>query len=60
MNSESQGWGGWAWNLASSVLPVDWEGDGLDDQEMPFAGHTMHLGIYLDDATITFKVIVND
>lgn len=50
------GWGGWAWDMVSSVLPVDWDNDWSAEQQMSYSGHTIHLGVYIDDATLTFKV----
>ncbi|XP_043466399.1 vacuolar protein sorting-associated protein 13B [Leptopilina heterotoma] len=55
-STEVVGWGGWAWNTMSSIFPVAWDNDWSNDHELAFAGHTVHLGIYIDDATLTFKV----
>ncbi|KAI4504385.1 hypothetical protein M0802_000856 [Mischocyttarus mexicanus] len=62
---EAVGWGGWAWNVASTVLPIDWVASGFVDwdndwssqQQMAYSGHTIHLGIYIDDTVLTFKVV---
>ncbi|XP_032691389.1 vacuolar protein sorting-associated protein 13B isoform X2 [Odontomachus brunneus] len=51
------GWGGWAWDMVSSVLPVDWDNDWSAEQQMAYSGHTVHLGLYIDDATLTFKTV---
>ncbi|XP_015175870.1 PREDICTED: vacuolar protein sorting-associated protein 13B isoform X1 [Polistes dominula] len=63
--TEAVGWGGWAWNVASTVLPIDWVTSGFADwdndwssqQQMAYSGHTIHLGIYIDDTILTFKVV---
>jgi len=53
-STETAGWGGWAWDMVSSFLPVDH--DWSNEQQLAYSGHTVHLGIYIDDATLTFKV----
>ncbi|CAK9795272.1 Intermembrane lipid transfer protein VPS13B [Anthophora plagiata] len=53
------GWGGWAWNMVSSLLPIDWDNDWSTEQQMAYSGHTIHLGIYVQDATLTFKTVEN-
>lgn len=53
-NSES--WTGWAWSYVSSVLPAPWDDDWLKEQQDNPTGHTLHLGFYVDTATVTFKV----
>lgn len=62
--TEAVGWGGWAWHIVSTVLPVDWissgfidwENDWSSQQQMAYSGHTIHLGVYIDDTILTFKV----
>lgn len=56
--ADSTGWGGWAWNMVSSLLPIDWENDWSTEQQMAYSGHTIHLGVYVQDATLTFKVFI--
>ncbi|XP_030768330.1 vacuolar protein sorting-associated protein 13B-like isoform X2 [Sitophilus oryzae] len=50
-------WTGWAWSYVSSVLPAPWELEWDDDENIcgP-SGHTLQIGLYVDRATITFKV----
>ena len=55
-STEGIGWGGWAWNTMSSFLPVAWDNDWSSEQHMAYSGHIVHLGVYIDDATLTFKV----
>ncbi|EFN83982.1 Vacuolar protein sorting-associated protein 13B [Harpegnathos saltator] len=55
--STDVGWSGWAWDMVSSVLPVDWDNDWSTEQQMAYSGHTIHLGVYIDDATLTFKTV---
>ncbi|XP_066581689.1 intermembrane lipid transfer protein VPS13B isoform X2 [Prorops nasuta] len=55
--NEAATWGGWAWNIVSSVLPMDWDMELSTEQQIAYSGHIIHLGIYIDDATITFKII---
>lgn len=55
-STDAVGWGGWAWDIVSSVLPVDWDNNWSAEQQMAYSGHTVHLGVYIDDATLTFKV----
>lgn len=52
----ADGWGGWAWNMVSSFLPVDWDTDWSAEQQLAYSGHTIHFGTYVDEATVTFKV----
>lgn len=56
--TDTTGWGGWAWNMVSSLLPIDWDNDWSTEQQMAYSGHTIHLGIYIQDATLTFKVSI--
>lgn len=46
----------WAWNTMSSFLPMDWDNDWSSEQQLGYNGHAIHLGIFIDDATVTFKV----
>ncbi|XP_026672531.1 vacuolar protein sorting-associated protein 13B isoform X2 [Ceratina calcarata] len=57
--AENTGWGGWAWNMVSSLLPIDWDNDWSSEQQMAYSGHTIHLGVYVQDATLTFKTVEN-
>ncbi|CAL7938023.1 unnamed protein product [Xylocopa violacea] len=57
--TDNTGWGGWAWNMVSSLLPIDWDNDWSTEQHMAYSGHTIHLGIYVQDATLTFKTVEN-
>lgn len=57
--TDAIGWGGWAWNMVSSVLPGVWDNDWSNEQEIAYSGHIIHLGVYIDDATLTFKVLYN-
>ncbi|XP_076241466.1 vacuolar protein sorting 13B [Calliopsis andreniformis] len=57
--TEGSGWGGWAWNMVSSLLPIDWDNDWSTEQQMAYSGHTIHLGVYVQDATLTFKTVEN-
>ncbi|XP_012268331.2 intermembrane lipid transfer protein VPS13B isoform X1 [Athalia rosae] len=54
---EGASWAGWAWNMVPSVLPVHWDNDWSSEQLMAYAGHTIHMGFYVDDATVTFKTM---
>ncbi|XP_012543255.1 vacuolar protein sorting-associated protein 13B isoform X3 [Monomorium pharaonis] len=56
-STDTVGWGGWAWDMVSSVLPVDWDNNWSVEQQMAHSGHTVHLGVYIDDATLTFKTV---
>lgn len=58
--TESTGWGGWAWNMVSSLLPIDWDNDWSTEQQMAYSGHTIHLGVYVQDTTLTFKVYTQE
>ena len=55
-STDAIGWGGWAWDIVSSVLPVYWDNNWSAEQQIAYSGHTVHLGVYIDDATLTFKV----
>jgi vacuolar protein sorting-associated protein 13B len=63
-------WSGWAWNVGSSVggalLPIYWE-DEDEDENLDMAGgqrksfipirdRTVHLGLYVDVASLVFKL----
>ncbi|XP_054006239.1 intermembrane lipid transfer protein VPS13B isoform X1 [Hylaeus anthracinus] len=52
-------WSGWAWNMVSSLLPFDLDNDWSAEQQMAYSEHTIHLGIYVKDATLTFKTVEN-
>ena len=54
------GWGMWAWNTMSSILPMEWDNDWSNEQHLAYSGHVIHFGLYVDDATITFKVCIKD
>ncbi|EFN66110.1 Vacuolar protein sorting-associated protein 13B [Camponotus floridanus] len=43
--------------MVSSVLPVDWDNNWSAEQQMAYSGHIIHLGVYIDDATLTFKTV---
>ncbi|KAJ8683631.1 hypothetical protein QAD02_019423 [Eretmocerus hayati] len=51
------GWGMWAWNTMSSLIPVDWDTDWSEDEQLAHSGHVVHVGCYIDDAMITFKTV---
>ncbi|OAD58896.1 Vacuolar protein sorting-associated protein 13B [Eufriesea mexicana] len=53
---DNSGWG-WAWNMLSSLLPIDWDDDWSAEQQMAYSGHTIHLVIYVRYATLTFKAV---
>lgn len=55
---DNSSWGGWAWDMVSSLLPIDWDNDWSAEQQMAYSGHTIHLGIYIQFATFTFKVFL--
>ncbi|KZC08609.1 Vacuolar protein sorting-associated protein 13B [Dufourea novaeangliae] len=57
--TDTTGWGGWAWNMVSSLLPIDWDNDWSTEQQMAYSGHTIHLGVYVQDTTLTFKTVEN-
>ncbi|XP_023313825.1 vacuolar protein sorting-associated protein 13B isoform X2 [Trichogramma pretiosum] len=50
------GWGMWAWNTVSSIIPMDWENN-WSDELLDYSGHIVHFGFFIDDATITFKAV---
>ncbi|CAG9772920.1 unnamed protein product [Ceutorhynchus assimilis] len=53
---DNETWTGWAWSAISSVLPAPWEDSNWDENELSsHKGHTLHLGFYVDRASITFK-----
>lgn len=56
-STRESGWGMWVWNTMSSILPMDWENE-WSNENLVYTGHIIHLGIYIDDATVTFKVYV--
>ncbi|XP_060527776.1 intermembrane lipid transfer protein VPS13B isoform X2 [Cylas formicarius] len=50
-------WSGWAWSYVSSVLPAPWDEDEWDNEQLKsHTGHSLHIGCYVDRASITFKV----
>lgn len=54
---ESQeSWAGWAWSFVPSILPSTWDEDWSREQEQTVSGHVVHVGFYVDNATVTFKV----
>ncbi|KAK0091414.1 hypothetical protein PV326_003263, partial [Microctonus aethiopoides] len=57
-NNNNQAWGSWAWNTFTSIVPVDWSNDSID-QSTDCMKQTLNFGIYIDNATLTFKTIDN-
>ncbi|XP_020300480.1 vacuolar protein sorting-associated protein 13B isoform X2 [Pseudomyrmex gracilis] len=55
--STDVGWGWWAWDLVSSVLPGYWDNEWSAEQQLAYSSHNFHLGLYIDDATVTFKTV---
>lgn len=54
---ESQeSWAGWAWSFVPSVFPAVWDEDWSQEQEQTISGHIVHIGFYMDNASVTFKV----
>ncbi|KAG0727471.1 Vacuolar protein sorting-associated protein 13B [Chionoecetes opilio] len=55
---EEGSWSSWAWSLGSALLPVYWEED--EEHALSARRHrlhkTLHMGIYVETATWTFKV----
>ncbi|XP_076265664.1 vacuolar protein sorting 13B isoform X3 [Rhynchophorus ferrugineus] len=49
-------WTGWAWSYVSSVLPTPWDSEWNDEDFSDHKGHTLQFGLYVDRASITFKV----
>ncbi|XP_012288372.1 vacuolar protein sorting-associated protein 13B [Orussus abietinus] len=52
---EVPGWGGWAWDVMTSVLPVNWDNEWSNEQQMSCLVHSIRLGFYVDYAILTFK-----
>ncbi|KAL1506203.1 hypothetical protein ABEB36_005605 [Hypothenemus hampei] len=50
------GWTGWVWSYVTSVLPAPWEDEWNNEDLLGSKGHTLHIGFYVDHASITFKV----
>ncbi|XP_050295994.1 intermembrane lipid transfer protein VPS13B [Anthonomus grandis grandis] len=55
-HDDNVSWTGWAWSYVSSVLPAPWEDEWDSEDLKSHRGHTLHFGIYIDRALITFKV----
>lgn len=49
-------WAGWAWSFVPSILPSAWDEDWNREQEQAQSGHTLQIGFYVDNASVTFKV----
>ncbi|CAH0555543.1 unnamed protein product [Brassicogethes aeneus] len=49
-------WTNWAWSYVSSVLPTQWDEEWNNEQLKNYSGHTMQIGFYVDNMSITFKV----
>ena len=71
MGTESSSWGGWAWNVGTTVgtalLPIYWEDDeddeDFDHENMPvtkafetWRDKITHMGLYVDEASFVFKL----
>lgn len=56
MLDTSESWAGWAWSLVPSILPTSWEEEWNQQRQSSPPGHTVHIGIYVDYASLTFKV----
>lgn len=50
-------WSSWAWSIGSAVLPIYWEEDEAAKSAHKYRfKKTLHLGIYVETATWTFKL----
>lgn len=56
MSDGQESWAGWAWSFVPSILPSAWDEDWNREQEETVSGHVVHIGFYVDNATVTFKV----
>lgn len=56
VNDGQESWAGWAWSFVPSILPSAWDEDWNREQEETVSGHIVHIGFYVDNATVTFKV----
>nr|XP_031825790.1 vacuolar protein sorting-associated protein 13B isoform X2 [Nomia melanderi] len=52
-------WSELAWDIVSALIPIDWDNDWSMEQQMAYSEHTIHLGVYVHDATLTFKTVEN-
>lgn len=53
----AESWAGWAWSFVPSILPVHWDEEWNREQQMATKGHTLQIGFYIDNASLTFKVM---
>ncbi|XP_043268199.1 vacuolar protein sorting-associated protein 13B isoform X2 [Venturia canescens] len=56
-SNDAPSWSGWAWNTVTSFLPVNWDPDWSGEQQVAATGHTIHMGVYVDEAALTFKTV---
>lgn len=56
MLETSESWAGWAWSWVPSLLPTSWDEEWNQDQQTILSDHTVHIGFYVDVASLTFKV----
>ncbi|KAF5303499.1 hypothetical protein FQA39_LY09962 [Lamprigera yunnana] len=52
----TESWAVWAWSFVPSLIPIAWDEDWSQEQEQLPTGHTLHVGFYVDFASLTFKV----
>jgi hypothetical protein len=55
-DSANESWAGWAWSWVPSLLPISWNEDWSAEQHHAYAGQTYHIGFYVQQASVTFKV----
>ncbi|KAF5296670.1 hypothetical protein FQR65_LT10210 [Abscondita terminalis] len=53
---KTESWAGWAWSFVPSIFPMSWDEEWSQDQEESATGHTLHIGFYVDYASLTFKI----
>lgn len=54
-NDNSATWTGWAWSYVSSVLSEPSNEEWMNQQNAE-SGHILHIGFYVDKASVIFKV----
>ncbi|GLH10327.1 Vacuolar protein sorting-associated protein 13 [Gryllus bimaculatus] len=53
--SQDDTWADWAWSWMPSLMPAG-DDSGNPDQQHGYSSHILHLGVYIDLASISFKV----
>jgi hypothetical protein len=56
-DATNESWAGWAWSWVPSLMPVYWNEDWTAEHHRAYVGHTYHTGFYVEQASVSLKVL---